>query len=101
MGLHTSLGGVEDGMRRVEAVARSIAEPRVRGDSSLSAHEHVAKGAKGAKGIEASVQADAADSVDLSAKAVELIQAEHQVAVNARAISRVAETEQSVLDILA
>ena len=94
MGLQASLGGIRDGLRRVEAVASSIAGPQVRGGSSLAAHQPVAKG------IEASVQAAEADSVDISAQAVELLQASHQVGVNAAALGRIADAEQSVLDML-
>ena len=44
---------------------------------------------------------DRGDDVSLSRQAVELLEAEHQVAVNARVAARIADTDSAVLDILA
>jgi hypothetical protein len=75
------LSGIRTGQDRLAQVARSVAG----GTAPGSAH----------------VRGGESDRVDLSSAAVELIRAEHQVAVSARALARADDAEDDLLDVLA
>ena len=86
IGLHTSLGGILRGVSRLEASAGRIAAGSVRGASALEAHAGLGQGPA------------PADRVELSREALEMLAAEHQVAVNARVLGRLAETQDALFE---
>ena len=90
-GIRAGLAGIKGGMERLGAAAASIAggygavrvEPvsRVDGD------------------VRTQVREEARDRVDISADALELMEAEHQVAVNVHALKRLNEIQCALMEI--
>lgn len=79
IGLNTSLAGILRGVSRLEDSAGRIAKGAVRGAAPAEDHTTV-------------------DQVDLSREALELLEAEHQVAVNAKVVARLAETQDALFE---
>ncbi len=78
--IQSLLASIHTGQSRIAKVARTIAGGTVPTSTDTGAGQ--------------------SDRVDLSRQAVELLEAEHQVAVSARAVSRIDDTQDALLDVL-
>lgn len=94
-GIRAGLSGINDGMERLGAAAANLASsvstgyeavrvepvPRVEGD------------------VQTHVREEARDRIDISDHALELMEAEHQVAVNVHALKRLGEIQGVLMEI--
>lgn len=94
-GIRAGLAGIKDGMERLGAAAASLAGSVGSGYEAL----RVEPVTKVEGDVQTQVRDEARDRVDISAQAVEMLQAEHQVAVNAHALKHMHEMQGVLLEI--
>ena len=95
--ISTSLTGIQAGMERLSVSAANVAGAAA---ADLEVKRVQAVAALDEGGVHTHVRRESGDGVDLSEEAVELMQAEHQVRVNAEVLQRLALMEQDLLEVL-
>ena len=94
-GTRAGLTGINDGMERLGAAAANLAGSVSPGYQAL----RVEPVPKVEGDVQTQVRQEARDRVDISDHALELMEAEHQVAVNVHALERLNEIEGVLLEI--
>ena len=94
-GISAGLAGIKDGMERLGAAAANLAGSVAQGYEAL----RVEPVSKVHGEVQTQVRDEARDRVDISAQAVELMEAEHQVAVNVHALRRMHEMQGVLVEI--
>ena len=94
-GIRAGLAGINDGMERLGAAAANLAGSVGSGYEAL----RVEPVPKVEGDVQTQVRDEARDRVDLSAHAVEMLEAEHQVAANVHALKRMHEMQGVLVEI--
>ena len=94
-GVRASLAGIEDGMERLGAAGSRIASASVQGYEA----QRVDPVPKVAGEVQTQVREDSKDRIDISAEAVKMMEAKHQVGVNTHALKRMNEMHSVLLEI--
>jgi len=92
-GIRTSLAGIQNALERQRVAAANVAGAVV-GDDGAWPVEPISGVTDG---VRSRRQGDGRDRVDISEQAVELMQAEHDVAINARVLQRLDELDDALM----
>ncbi len=94
-GISAGLAGIQDGMERLGAAAAQIT-----GSAAPGYEAHRVEPVRKVEGyVQTQVREEPRDRVDISEQAVEMMEAEHQVAVNVHALQRLNEIQSALVEI--